>query len=554
MVQAQTCDLLVLGAGGGGLAGALAARERGLDCLVLEASEYVGGSTALSGGTMWLPATRLQGAAGVSDSAANARRYLDQIVDEAGPWCDAARRDAFISAAPELEAMLERAGLKLYYADGWTDYYADLEGGVARGRTLGARPFDARSLGEAEPWLRPSAFPLPANSVELSFLALAGRTWRSRIAALRVGARVARAKFTGERFWVRGQSLIGQMLAALGGPGAPVWRNTHVRALIVRDGRVCGAVAEREGREIEIEARRGVLMTLGGYARNPAVRAPLQHGINGDWSLAAPSDLGDGLALGKSVGAAVAGLDEAWWAPCSRLPTHVVGHVWDRCFPYSMIVDKNGDRYMNEAAPYMEAGQTMIAHAEKTGAMHSWLLLERRHRERYVFGGAMPGRTPETWISRGYMARAETIEQLAREIDVDPVRLRASIDRFNGFARQGRDEDFSRGDLAFGRYYADHSVTPNGNLGPLEQPPFYAIAVFPGDVGTAGGLVADANARVRRDDGKIIEGLYAAGNCAAPVFGATYPGAGASIAASMVFAMRAAQHAAKPPAGANADA
>lgn len=542
-VEAHACDVVVVGAGGGGLAAALAARARGLDCLVLEAGEHIGGSTALSGGTMWLPDSRLQRAAGVDDSFSAARTYLDQVVENSGPWCDSVRREAYIRSAPALEALLENAGVKLYYADGWTDYYADLDGGIARGRTLGARPYDGRRLGAAESWLKPSAFPLPANSVDLSHLALGGRTWRSRTTALRVGLRAIAARVRGARLLVRGLSLIGQMLGALGGDKAPIWRNTRARDLIMVDGAVRGVMAERNGRLVRITANHGVLLCAGGYAHNPAIRAPLQNEINGEWSLAAPGDQGDGLKLGQAAGAATAKLAEAWWAPCSRMASHPVGHVWDRCFPYSMIVDARGERFMNEAAPYMEAGQKMISRSKVTGQMRSWLLLERRHRARYVLGSAMPGVTPNEWIESGYLKRADSIEDLAGQIDVDPATLRASVDRFNQGAREGVDRDFHRGELAFGRYYADSSVRPNGNLGPLEEAPFYAIAIYPGDVGTAGGLVADQHARVIGESGDPIAGLYAAGNCAAPVFGSTYPGAGASIAASMVFAMRAVEHA-----------
>jgi 3-oxosteroid 1-dehydrogenase len=541
--QTRVCDFLVLGAGGG-LVGALAARSLGLDCLVLERSASIGGSTALSGGTLWIPASRPQFAAGVQDSAELAERYLSHLVSDEGPWCGPERRSAYVRGAPALVELLERYGVKFYYADGWTDYYADAPGGLVRGRTLGVRPFDARLLGDAAAWLRPGGLGLPANSVELSFLALGGRTWKSRKTALRVAARAFTARVRGQRLLVRGQSLIGQVLAALLAERVPIWREARVRSLIMRGGRVCGAVAEYEGREWHIEARKGVLLATGGYARNPTLRSQFQPSITGEWSLASPDDIGEGLALGREVGGATAVLDEAWWAPCTRLPTHAMGHVWDRCFPHSIIVDARGDRFMNEAAPYMEAGQAMIRHARVTGTLRSWILLEHRHRSRYAFGMAPPRMTPREWFESGYLKRAMSVEELARACEIDPARLQATLNRFNEFARRGRDEDFGRGEHAFARYYSDSSVKPNPNLGAIERPPFYAAAIYPGDVGTAGGLVADEHARVLRADGAPVEGLYAAGNCAAPVFGRSYPGAGASIAASMVFAVLAATHAA----------
>lgn len=535
-------DFVVVGSGGG-LAGALAAAGGGLQALVIEASPWIGGSTALSGGTLWLPANRLMLQAGAHDSSTMANDYLDAIVAEHEPCCSSARRAAFVDGAPMLFDLLERGGVQLYYADGWTDYYAEARGGMVRGRTIGARPFPAARLGEAATWLRPSKLKLAANSVEVATLALGMRTWKSITTAARVGMRNAWAAIRGVDLLTRGQSLIAQTLQANLATGVEVWRGTPVQELLCEDGRVVGVIARRADRLVRVRARHGVLLSCGGYAKDAAVRAVHQPFAQTQWSLASPDDRGDALRLAEPVQAATAMLDEAWWVPSTTPPGYTMGHVWDRCFPHSIIVDARGERYMNEAAPYMEAGQRMLSRARHTGEVRSWLILESRHRRRYAFGMAPPHVTPRDWLDTGYVKQAKSIEELARSCGIPEAALRQTLERFNAFARAGRDADFQRGDTAFSRYYGDSSNRPNPNLGAIERPPFYAVALYPGDVGTAGGLVADADARVLDRAGEAVPGLYAAGNCSAPVFGRTYPGAGATIAASMVFSMRAGLHA-----------
>lgn len=546
-----TTDFVVAGSGGG-LAGALAAAEGGLETLVVESSPWIGGSTALSGGTLWLPANRLMLAAGVSDSAEAGAAYLDAIVSEEHVWCARKRRAAFLADSPALVQLLERRGVRLYYADGWTDYYAEAQGGLTRGRTIGAKPFSAARLGEAAAWLRPTKLKLAANSVEVATLALGGRTWKSASTIARVGLRNAWAKANGIELLTRGQSLIAQTLRALLDARVRIWREAPVQKLIFADGRVLGVEVQHAGNTVQVLARHGVLLATGGFARNALLRTAHQPLVGAQWTLASPDDQGDALRLGEQVNAATAALDEAWWVPSTTPPGYTMGHVWDRCFPHSIIVDAHGERYMNEAAPYMEAGQRMLGHARDIGDVRSWLILERRHRDRYAFGMAAPRITPRQWLDSGYLRKADSIEALARCCGMDPQRLARTVLRFNEHAQAGQDPDFHRGENAFARYYGDSRVRPNPNLGVIERPPFYAAAIYPGDVGTAGGMVADEHARVLDRQGQPIEGLYAAGNCAAPVFGRTYPGAGATIAASMVFSMRAARHAATAAASAPA--
>ncbi|MCC7268520.1 MAG: FAD-dependent oxidoreductase [Caulobacteraceae bacterium] len=533
------CDVLVVGAGGG-MAAALEARDRGLDVLVVEKSAWVGGATAYSGGTLWLLDNPFLKAAGVDDSREKARRHLDAVIGEAGPASTPARRDAYIDGGHDLVALMARHAIPLAHS-GWADYYAEREGGIPEGRTVHALPFDARRLGEARAELRPAPIVVPANSVEVAVLALGPRTPKAAMTWLRVGLRTLRARLSGAILLTRGQALIARIFEALLRQGVPIWRETPLVELVSEDGAVVGARVRRDGKLVSIRAERGVLLSAGGFARDAEMRREHQAPAGVDWTMAPADDTGDAIRLGQALGAATDLLDEAWWVPGTSPPGSAMLHVWDRCFPHTIMVDANGERFVNEADPYMAVGQIMLARQRALGRP-GWMILESRHRDRYAFGMTPPRLTPKAWFESGYMKKADSLEALARLCDFDAQTFRATIERFNGMARSGRDSDFHRGETVYNRFYGDGRSRPNPNLGAIEKPPFYAVSAHPGDVGTAGGLVTDEHARVLTPAGMPIPGLYAAGNTSASVFGRTYPGAGASIGASMVFSLRAAQH------------
>ncbi|GAM98268.1 fumarate reductase flavoprotein subunit [alpha proteobacterium U9-1i] len=532
-------DVVVVGAGGG-LAGALMARDAGLETLVVEKSPWVGGAAAYSGGTLWIFDNPFLRRAGHIDSKAQALRHLDAVVGDAGPAASPARREAYIDGGLDLVDLLTRYGVPLVHS-GWADYYADREGGVAAGRTLHAQPFDFRELGEARGHVRPSPLVVAANSVEIAQLALGPRTPKAALTWLRVGARQIGAKLRGADLRTRGQALMGRVYGAALKAGVVVWRETPLQSLIVENGRVVGAEVLREGKTLRIRARRGVLLAAGGFARNRELRAKHQAPAIGDWTLSTPEDTGDAIVAGQKVGAATDLMDEAWWVPGTQPPGSMMLHVWDRCFPHLIFVDAKGERFVNEADPYMEVGQIMLKRQRELGAP-GWMIIESRHRDSYAFGMTPPRLTPQAWFDSGYMRKAKTLEELAAQCDFDPQIFRANIERYNAMVRDGVDRDFHRGDSTYNRFYGDAWVKPNPNLGAIEKAPFYAVACVPGDVGTAGGLLADEHARVVTPSGDVIEGLYAAGNCSASVFGRAYPGAGSSIAASMVFSLRATQN------------
>lgn len=535
----HSCDVVVAGSGGG-LAGALAARDRGLDVLVVEKAKWIGGATSMSGGTLWIFDSPFLKAAGLDDSVAKGRAHMDATIGAPTRASTPERRDAYIEGGKQLLDLFARHEIPLAHS-GWPDYYAERAGGIAEGRTHHALPFDTRKLGEDREALRPTPIVVVANSVEVAVLALGPRTWKAAKTWARVGLRALKAKLTGAKLVTRGQALIGRLFGAVRKAGVPVWRETVLKDLVVEDGRVVGVVVSRGGKDMRIRARAGVLLTAGGFARDAEMRAAHQAPVGVAWTMAPADDTGDAIKLAQRLGAASEMMDEAWWVPGTTPPGSVMLHVWDRCFPHAIIVDANGERFVNEADPYMEVGQIMLARQRALGR-HGWIVLESRHRNRYAFGMSPPRLTPKAWFESGYMKKAETLDDLAAQCGLDAATFQATVKRFNAFAHSGVDADYRRGESVYNRFYGDGRVKPNPNLGAIERGPFYAVAIYPGDVGTAGGLLTDADGRVLTEDGTAIPGLYAAGNTTASVFARSYPGAGASIGAGMIFALRAARH------------
>lgn len=547
-------DFVIVGSGGGSMCAALVAKDHGQSALIVEKLDKIGGSTGYSGGVWWIPDNPLMAREGAEDSFALAMRYFDAAVPYRGPGSSPVRRAAYLRSGREMVAYLERKGMVFKRPDGYSDYYNDLPGGSARGRSLIAALFDLNELGAWKDRLSifPGA-PMHMGLDELPDLLLIKRHWRGLRAALRLGLRIAWMKLRGRDLRGAGAALQGRMLQLALRANLPIWTDAAAEELIVDNGRVAGVVVRHQGKTLRIQARRGVLLNVGGFSRNAAMRE--RHGphpASADWTAVTAGDTGEMLSAAMRLGAATDALDEFWWIPTSRGPNGAPvpdvavqppGHHFDLSLPHSMLVDGNGERLANEAGSYMEIGQRMYARHQQNGrGVPCWAILESRHRRRYLWGQAL-GRAPQSWFDSGYMIRADSLDELAARCDIEPPALRHSIERFNGFCRSGVDEDFKRGGKAFDRYHGDPTVRPNPNLGAIEKPPFYAVRIYPGDVGSAGGLVTDEDGRVLRDDGSVIQGLYATGNGTASVMGKTYPGAGASIGASFVFGYRAALHA-----------
>ncbi|MCW2845543.1 MAG: fumarate reductase/succinate dehydrogenase flavoprotein domain protein, partial [Nocardioides sp.] len=326
--------------------------------------------------------------------------------------------------------------------------------------------------------------------------------------------------------------------------GVPVHYETELTDLLIEDGRVTGVTVRRNGETSTVRARRGVILGSGGFEKNLEMREKHQpHPTSVDWTTGSQFNTGGGILAGIAAGAQTDLLDDAWWGPTIPLPNGPWFCLAERNLPGSIIVNQAGERFMNEALPYVEAVHE-IYRGEATGVGHvpAWMVIDQRYRNRYLFAGLMPRQPfPGRWYTHGTIRRADSLAALAVEIDVPAEALTATVERFNAFATSGVDEDFHRGESAYDKYYSDPTVKPNPSLHTIDQGPFYAVRVVPGDLGTKGGLVTDERARVLRPDGSVIEGLYAAGNVSSAVMGRTYAGPGATIGPALAFGYLAAE-------------
>ncbi len=547
----KSVDLLIAGSGGGGMVAALAAVESGIEPLVVEKQDLIGGATGMSGGMVWLPNNPLMRAEGVPDSHEDGMAYFDDVVGDIGEASSVARREMFLTAGYEMIDFLIRKGVRLARCPGYSDYYPNHKGGNAAGRSVEGIPYDAAALGDwgdrvqkmDKNWNRGFV----VKTSELRSVQYFNRSPRAFAVAVKVFLRTQAARLRRREVLTNGASLIGQMLKSLidqrGAP--PIWTNTTMDDLIVEDGRVVGARVTRDGSPLNVEARKGVLLAAGGFSRNADMRRQYSGDQPNDakWSLANPGDTGEVLQAAMRLGAKTDLLDEAWWLPSVFVAdprARSIGQGRQR--PGTIYVDGSGKRFCNESNSYVEVGKAMYANK----AVPCWQIFDEGYVGRYV-SGANPlqrRRLPGEVIETGAVVRGDTVADLARQIDVPAAALEQAVQRFNEFAAKGLDPDFGRGQSAYNICLGDPGYKPNAALGPLDKPPFYAARVFPADVGTCGGVITNEHAQVLDENDRAIDGLYATGNITATVMGRTYLGAGGSIANTMVFGYVAALHAA----------
>ncbi|SRX94465.1 3-ketosteroid-delta-1-dehydrogenase [Frankia sp. EAN1pec] [Mycobacterium shimoidei] len=546
-------DLLIAGSGGGGIVAALAALDSGIEPLVVEKQSLVGGSTGMSGGMVWLPNNPLMRADGVADSHEDGLAYIADVVGDIGAASSPPRREMFLTAGYEMIDFLLRKGVRLVRCPGWSDYYPNHKGGNAAGRSVEGVPFNAAALGNWRDKVQPSLgknYRFAVLTNELRSVQYFNRAPKAFAVAMRVFLRSWAARMARREILTNGASLIGQMLKALmdvcdGEP--PLWTNTAMEDLIVEDGRVLGARVVRDGSPLSIEARRGVLLAAGGFGHNADMRRRYSgdQPNEGKWSIANAGDTGEVLQTAMRLGAKTDLLDEAWWLPSVFIANGGAAAASlgsGRQRPGAIYIDGTGRRFCNESNSYVEVGKAMYANK----AVPCWMVFDEGYVGRYV-SGANPfkkRRLPQELIERGDIIRGDTIDDLARQIDVPAEALKHTIERFNEFAAKGLDPDFGRGQSAYNLCLGDPGYRPNGALGPIDRAPYYATRVFPADVGTCGGVITNEYAQVLDERDQVIEGLYATGNITATVMGRTYLGAGGSIANTMVFGYVAARHAA----------
>jgi 3-oxosteroid 1-dehydrogenase len=538
-------DWIVVGSGAGSVCAALFAKKAGRSVLVLEKEDKVGGSTALSGGVLWIPNNSVMKEAGYSDSYENALTYLNYCAGEPAPGSTKATREAYLRAGPEAIDFLRAEGLELESPAGYSDYHeGEYPGAVSGGRALIARLFDLNELGTFADLLRrhPRGGEIPASVPETLLLTTAGRGWASKLTFVKVGLRMLRNKL-GAQIVGMGAALQGRLFKLALAADIPIVSGMPVEELAVENDRVVGVTID--GGKRVIHARLGVLLNAGGFARNGALRA-LYHNQPSStaWTFSNPGDTGEILEAGIACGADTNNLDLCVWTTSSLLPGGApIFTLGDMAKPHAIMVDSSGVRYVNEATSYVKVGLAMYERQRSVPAIPSWIILDSQHRKRYFLAGSPPGKVKPEWIEDGFVIKADTIAELESKCGMPAGNLRATLDRYNGFSRKGEDLDFRRGRSKWDNFLGDRTVKPNANLGEISKPPFYALKAYPGDVGTFGGLVTDEHARVLRKDGSVITGLYAAGNIAAPVVGRSYPGAGASIGPALVFSYVATRHA-----------
>lgn len=549
----KVVDIVIVGSGAGSMVAALKAKRLGLEAVIIEKRAQVGGSTGFSGGILWVPGNPVMEREGDHDDLAAARRYVDAAAPDLGPAGTAERRDAYVRSGPEVIAFLEQEGMAFVRATGFPDYYTTLPGASAKTRSLVGKLFNVNELGNWKQRLSVSPLPpMPLGIQEVSTVMLAKATFAGKLMALRLGLRFIRQKITGQDVRGFGAAIQGRMLKLSLDNGIDIRPETPFQSFVVESGRVVGVVARHDGRSLRIGARRGVILNAGGFAHNDEMRTRYGRPGSAARTHANPGETGEVLVAAMELGAAVDCMDEAIWVPTSLGPNGALppgvetceeaiahfAHGFDISSPHSVIVDHQGRRFANEAGSYMEFGQRLHQrHKEIGGPVPAWAILESRHRKRYGWARHL-GATPKEWLDSGYMIQAGSIEELAGKTGIPVDNLKQTIERFNEFAKRGVDEDFHRGEAAFDQSRGDPS-SPSPNLGAIERPPFYAVRMFAGDVGTIGGIVTDADARALGEDGSVIPGLYVVGNTAAPAFGKRYIGAGTSIAAGMIFGYRA---------------
>lgn len=576
-----TPDVLIVGSGGAGLSAALRCHLHGLRPLLVEKADTLGGTTAWSGGGLWVPNNNVhprlrrrevkdKDSDDHDDEEKRALQYLDALVGDGMPASTPQRRLAFVRNAHRIIDDLALMGCRWIPTLGMPDYHGELQGSVSDGRSIEAALFDAKTLpGKARTLLRPPS-PVFAGTppmhiwegtIATRVSSLHGLAMMAKIVLRWVGWKIAGRDPRG-----MGQALVGWLLKANLDRETEIWRGAAMKTLQVgADGAVTGATITRrndQGKDEDVivaPTTGTVVLCAGGFAKNDSMRRRY-HSITAptdvSWSSAVPEDTGEVIMSGiEDAGAATALMDEAWWIPTFIDPTTGVPFIGfgERGRPGTIIVDSQGKRFFNEAESYNDAGAHMRAReASGVSAIPAWLVADSSFPRRNPWVTVGPHIDQKTGIRTNFLYMAATLEELASKINVDGGGLVKTVERFNGFAHEGRDLDFARGETDMNRLSGD--IGANGRkgllnpcLGPLVKPPFFALRLYPGDLGTKGGLLTDEHARVLDKQGVPIKGLYAAGNTSASVMGTRYAGAGATIGPAIVFAALAVDHAAGKP-------
>ena len=568
----RTVDLLVMGSGAAGMGAAVRGHDLGLDVLLVEKSELYGGNSAMSGGVCWIANNPGMAGEGIPDSDEEGFKYLKHITKGEVPddrlWL-------YIRESKRVLAYLhDKTHVRYVPLAKYTDYYPEAPGGRDGGRSMDPLPFDGSKLREDLIRLRrphPQSqilgkFGITAKEAQaaigVGFTTMVFMAWQMFLYFLR---HFKRKRWGRDTKLCAGNSLMGRLLLSLKDRNIRAWLNTSIEELVFEDGKAVGAVLNKEGEILRVKARRGVVLAAGGFSRNLEMRQKYQrHPITTEWTAGTPSNTGDAIRMGAEAGGALGLMDEAWWTPVSLVPRSPFSWVLvvEKSLPHGLFLNQDGKRFTNEAAPYIDVVNGMYDDVEKTGAADPrWFhIFDATYRKSSIAGPVAPAKVmpdkklPRRYRDGNFLYKAESLDELCEQLKIPAATAKAAITRFNEYAVKGEDPDFNRGWSAQDRYYGDPNVKPNCSLGPIETGPFYAVQIYPGDLGTKGGLVTDEHSRVLREDGRLIPGLYAAGNSAESVMGRTYPGAGGTIGPALTFGFLAAEDAAREPSRQNEQA
>lgn len=541
-------DVVVVGSGAGGMAGAIRAKELGLETVLLEKADVYGGTTAFSGGGIWIP---------------NNPQIDHDTPEEAWTYIRAAtlnevpedRQRRYLQMAPKmLEWVHAKTRLRFMSVPRYADYNQQYPGAKPT-RTMEPVFVDASQLGDELKTLRPplgvfAVFGAAMGQAEAKIILSKERGWTWLVAKLVLKYWLDlpwRFKSKMDRQLKLGTALVGGLRVSMMDRNIPLWLNTPMTDLITENGRVVGVLAEQNGKTIRIQARRGVILASGGFERDPELRAKYLPGTDVEWATTPRSNTGDSLKACMKIGAATAYMNYAWWVPAVPLPGAPTarGLFAERSLPGCVIVNNAGKRFADEADDYNSFGWAMW---KDNGAnIPAWIIIDATFRQKYPCGPLYPGMMmpdtvlPKEWADSVYY-KANSIAEIAAKTGIDRAGLEQTIANMNRYAQTGIDEEFHKGENLYDVYYGDPNVKPNPCLAPIVKPPFYALKVVPGDIGSKGGMLTDINGQVVDTQGQPIAGLYATGNCSAAVMGPGYPGPGSTLGPAMTFGFLAASH------------
>jgi len=554
-------DVLVVGSGNGALTAALCAYELGVrDVLVIEKSPLYGGTSATSGGGIWIPCSRYARAAGATDSYEEALEYVRGSTPAGA--VPPKLQETYLREGPRmLDFLHERTRVRYESLAHYPDYWSSLPGAKHGHRSLEPAPVARSVLGAEAGQLRDTHHMMwmfdriAMTQVDAQVLMAQLPGWK-RLAARRIWDHVSDVAWAlrnrRSRRIACGCAGIARLRWSMHDRKLPLWLEAPMTELLADDtGRVTGVRVLHQGATVIVHARRAVVLAAGGFEHNQQMREQyLPQPTDARWSAAAGTNTGDAHRAAMAVGAATRLMDGGWWCSSIRAPDDPVPRlaIMDKSYPGNIVVTRRGRRIANESQNYITYQLEFYRrHTAEDPQAPSWMIFDARSRRMYFNGPLWPvryrpdKRLPRSYFSSGFLTRADSIRELARQAGIDADGLAKTVSAMNDYARTGKDLEHGRGDAEYDRYYADPRIKPNPCLAPIVEPPFYAMRIDPGDFGTHGGLVTNTDAQVLRNDGAPIPGLYAIGNCAAAIL-PTYPGPGSTLGPAMTFAWQAAKH------------